>query len=58
MELNGKDHLGWYKRATAHIIDKKYSKALLDLTKTLELKPGYAQALDKRGKIYCECMTA
>jgi len=52
VEMNPKDHLNFYKRATAHLIDKKYKSALSDLTKTLELSPGYAQALDKRAKIY------
>jgi len=44
--------MNWYKRATAYIIDKKYESALKDLSKVLELKPDYAQAFDKRAKIY------
>ncbi len=52
VKMNPTDHMNWYKRATAYIIDKKYESALKDLSKVLELKPDYAQAFDKRAKIY------
>ena len=52
VKMNPQDYLNFYKRATAEMIDKKYSAAVRDLTKTLELKPGYSQALDKRARIY------
>jgi len=28
VQMNPSDHLNWYKRATAYIIDKKYEMAL------------------------------
>jgi tetratricopeptide (TPR) repeat protein len=28
VQMNPADHLNWYKRATAYIIDKKYDMAL------------------------------
>ena len=52
VKMNPTDHMNWYKRATAFIIDKKYESALKDLAKVLELKPEYSQAYDKRAKIY------
>ena len=52
VKMNPQDYLNFYKRATAEMIDKKYSAAVRDLSKTLELKPGYSQALDKRARIY------
>lgn len=52
VKMNPQDHLNFYKRATAEMIDKKYAAAVRDLTKTLEIKPGYSQALDKRARIY------
>ena len=35
VKMNPDDHLNWYKRATAYIIDKKYEAALKDLGKVL-----------------------
>jgi len=52
VKMNPADHLNWYKRATAYIIEKKYESALKDLAKVLQLKPDYVQAIDKRAKIY------
>eukprot|EP00277_Geminigera_cryophila_P002732 CAMPEP_0179422784 /NCGR_PEP_ID=MMETSP0799-20121207/10636_1 /TAXON_ID=46947 /ORGANISM="Geminigera cryophila, Strain CCMP2564" /LENGTH=516 /DNA_ID=CAMNT_0021196985 /DNA_START=58 /DNA_END=1608 /DNA_ORIENTATION=- len=52
VKMNPADHMNWYKRATAYIIEKKYESALKDLGKVLEIKPDYAQAIDKRAKIY------
>ena len=52
VKMNPLDHMNFYKRATAHMIEKKYAAAIKDLTKTLELKPGYTQALDKRARVY------
>ena len=37
VKMNPADHLNWYKRATAYIIDKKYESALRDLGKVLAL---------------------
>jgi len=51
VKMNPDDHMNYYKRATAYMIDK-YGSAIKDLDKVLEMKPGYAQALDKRAKIY------
>ncbi|EKX44009.1 hypothetical protein GUITHDRAFT_72696 [Guillardia theta CCMP2712] len=52
VKMNPTDHMNWYKRATAHIIEKKFEAALRDLAKVLEIKPDYFQALDKRAKIH------
>lgn len=52
VKMNPADHLNWYKRATAYIIEKKYDAALRDLAKVLELKADYVQAMDKRAKIF------
>ena len=52
VQMNGDDHLNWYKRATAYIIEKRYDAALKDLGKVIEMKADYAQAYDKRAKIF------
>lgn len=51
IESDPKNERNYYKRYRVHLSDRKYNRALSDLTSALQINPRYSKALSQRGKL-------